>query len=193
MVTPQPQPTLTAVAALTPAQARAYQLVSAQPGLTIMEASKLLGCTHATATYHLNALLNRGLLECQRDGREVRHFTTAGERNGSQYLQALCRDPRRSALARHVAALAAPASVNEVARALDVTFGFAKRTLAQFETDGLVRIERRRIWYLVTPTPRLLASLGNLQKAPKVELVQARPAQQVGMLEAEAAPQAALP
>lgn len=185
-----PQTPQTALAALTPAQTRAYQLVSSQPGLTIMEAAKLLGCTHATATYHLNALLHRGLVECQRDGREVRHFTTAGGRNGGQYLQALCRDPRRDAVARHVAGLAVPASVNEVARALGVTFGFAKRTLAQFEADGLVRIERRRIWYLVSPTPRLMAALGRLAKPAKVDIVHpaATPA-----LEAEAAPPMVLP
>lgn len=177
---------------LTPAQARAYHLVCAHPGLTIMEASKLLGCTHATATYHLNMLLNRGFIQCQRDGRQVRHFTSSGERDGSQYLHALCRDPRRDALARHVAALTVPVSVNEVARALGVTFGFAKRTLAQFETDGLVQIERRRIWYLVSPTPRLLAALGMLARGPKVTLVQDRPAQPE-MVGAEAIPQVVLP
>jgi DNA-binding MarR family transcriptional regulator len=170
---------------LTPAQARTYGLVLAQPGLTIMEAAKLLGCTHATATYHLNLLLQRGFIACQRDGREVRHFTTAGDRNGSQYLQALCRDPRRDAVARHVAGLLAPASVNEVARALGITFGFAKRTLAQFEADGLVRIERRRIWYLVSPTPRLMSALGLLAKVQV-----SAPAGQAAL---EGVPQIALP
>lgn len=145
--------------ALTPAQSRVYNLVLGQPGLTIMQAARLLGCTHATATYHLNLLLQRGYIQCQRDGREVRHFTTQTQRDGSLYLQALCRDPRRSALAHHVAALAMPATVNEVARAVQVPFGLAKRTLAQLQAEDLVRIERRRIWYLVMPTPRLVAAL----------------------------------
>lgn len=167
---------------LTPVQARTYALVTSQPGLTIMEAARLLGCTHATATYHLNLLLQRGFIQCQRDGREVRHFTT-GDHTGSLYLQALCRDPRRGAVARHVAGLLAPASVNEVARALQVTFGFAKRTLAQFEADGLVHIERRRIWYLVSPTPKLRECLGVLAKVqtPQVAVAEAAPALQVAL------------
>jgi predicted transcriptional regulator len=163
--------------ALTPAQTRAYGLVEARPGLTIVEAAKLLGCTHATATYHLNALLQRGYINSQRDGRAVRHFTIGAQGATSRYLEALCRDPRRNAVAQQVARLLAPATVNEVARSLGMSFGFVKRTLSQLETDALVRIERRRIWYLVSPTQRLLASLrepaasGSSPQAEPVQLL----------------------
>lgn len=162
------------IRSLTPSQERVLQLVATHPGLTIMEASRLLGCTHATATYYLNLLLQRGHIECQRDGREVRHFTVGGEQDGSRYMQALCRDPRRNALIHHLAGLTTVATFNEVARALGVPFGFAKRTLEQLEGQGLAHVERRRIWHLVRPTPQLVAMVAAMQA--KAAAAEPRPA-----------------
>lgn len=168
------------VDALTPTQARVYRLLETRPGLTIIEAARLLGCTHATATYHLNLLLQRGLIECQRDGREMRHFMLGQTRQPDLYLQALCRDPRREAVVRFLASMTAPLTLNELAGRLGQPFGFVKRTLAQLQGEGLVRVERQRFRYVVQPgllpagLPTLAAAAA--ASAPQPALVPTVPA-----------------
>jgi len=137
-------------------QGRVMALVTEFPGITIRQLTLPLGASHATVTYHLAALVRKGLLVRQRDGREVRHYL-ASEGKPSQYLSALCRDPAKRAIVLFLASQDTNLSVNKMARQLGLPFGFLKRTLMGLDRAGLIRLEARNFRYFVVVLPPLRA------------------------------------
>lgn len=136
-----------------PTAARVLALITANPGATIRQVALALGFSHATCSYHLQALMRNGLASRVTDGREVRFFP-AGQYSVLSHLRVLVADPMKGAVARFVAEHrdALPSmTLNEVARRLGVRFGFLKRTMLQFERIGFVCIERRGAFYVVWP------------------------------------------
>jgi DNA-binding MarR family transcriptional regulator len=144
----------------TPSTAMRYlALVQDQPGITIRQAARRLGLSHATSTYHLGRLVLDGHLARVRDGREVRFFP-AGQHTPSTYLRALLADPRKRRIAELLREPGAQRlTLNEMARVLGIRFGYLKRTLQQLERSSLVRLDRHGSRYFVRPLDALLATL----------------------------------
>ncbi len=169
------------IEALTASQERALRIIEARPGITIVEAAKLLACSHATATYHLSLLVRRGYAASRRDGREVRHFVAGAAADPVSWLQVVCRDTRRLALVLLLAQPGMQMTMNDMSRRLNVPFGSLKRTLLQFQAQGLVTMERRGFRYVLRANPPLLAFAATVRPAPALEEV--LPAQPAGPAE----------
>lgn len=54
---------------LTPAAARAAQIVRRHPGISISDVGRALGCTHKTAGVHLDCARRMGLIEARGSGK----------------------------------------------------------------------------------------------------------------------------
>lgn len=147
-------------------QERVLRLVEAKPGLAIAEAARLLGCSHATANYHLGRLVERGNLKSIRDGRELLHFSVADAPNPVSWLEAACWDRRRFDFVLLLAAANPSATLSNMAHELGTTFGFLRRVLLEFEAQGLVKVERRSVRYVIEPQPTLLAYAALVRPVP---------------------------
>lgn len=169
---------------LTPGQERVLGVVDASPGITIVEAAKLLGCSHATATYHLNLLARRGLVSGRRDGREVRHFVAGLTSDPQSWLTAICRDARKQAVVLLLASPQMPMTLNDMARRLGLPFGSLKRTVLQFQAQSLADLERRGFRYVVRPKPALISFARMISREVPV-VVEERPAVDAPLREAE--------
>ncbi|HUR25981.1 MAG TPA: winged helix-turn-helix transcriptional regulator [Candidatus Thermoplasmatota archaeon] len=136
-----------------PTSARVLAQVTANPGITIRQVAVALGFSHATCSYHLQALVRNGLASRVSDGRDVRFFP-AGQYSVLSHLRVLVADPVKKTLARFVVEHREDLpgmTLNEVAGQVGVRFGFLKRTMLQFERIGFVYIGRRGSRYLVWP------------------------------------------
>lgn len=145
---PSTLPAFVDLPVLTNAQERILAYARASPGLTIRDMAKGLGVSHATMTHHLGLLVRKGMLARDRDGREVRHYPVGTERR-KLTIEALCRDPRKRLVYEFLAGAPDAMSINRMAQKLQMPFGYLKRTLEQFEKQGLVTLYRARFRYLV--------------------------------------------
>lgn len=136
--------------------------VSANPGCTIRMVAGHLRSSHSTATYHLLSLVRLGLVSQRRDGRELKHFHGATA-SPAEYLAALARDPAKAKLLDFLATHAIERmSINRIAEAAGVQFGFAKRTLQQLADTGLLIVERRNYRYTIRVGDEFRRSLPEL-------------------------------
>ena len=161
---------------LTPAQERIIAVARDAPGLTIREMALRVGVSHATMTYHLGLLSRKGLLSRERDGREVRHYPMGLERR-KLAIEALCRDPRKRQVFDFLASQPIAMSIHRMAVSLGLPFGYLKRTLVQFEKQGLVQLHRARFRYIVHTAPGLhrvsmQAVDQDLRRSPPILLVE---------------------
>ena len=146
----KPPQILRAEDSLSAPQVRVLKSVRGRPGATILDVSLAIGCSHATATYHLSNLCKLRLLHQVRDGREVRHFDGPQRPDPRTYLEALARDPRKTRVIAEVACRGpAFTTLNGLAKKLDLPYGFVKRTLLQLHWLGLIELERRYYRYSV--------------------------------------------
>lgn len=132
-------------------QQKAYGVVAESPGLTITGLAKHLGCSHSTATHHLNTLASLRIVVRERDGRTVRHYVPHHSRDTTVRLQALVNQDRYADLIRllashqHTEAL----SINKLAKQLGVPFNSLKVILCNLEAEGLIEMERRKGRYRI--------------------------------------------
>lgn len=168
MPAPRPLPAFVDLPVLTGAQERILAYTRASPGLTIRDMAKAIGVSHATMTHHLGLLVRKGMLARDRDGREVRHYPVGTERR-KLTIEALCRDPRKRMVYEFLASEPDAMSINRMAQKLQLPFGYLKRTLEQFEKQGLVTLHRARFRYMVAAGVPL-STMASVQEATKPAL-----------------------
>ncbi len=154
----------TTAVVLTPSQERALTAILAAPGCRIRDLAVATGVAHATATFQVQSLGRLGLLSEIRDGRDRRLFPAATD-NAETYVQALLRDPKKRLVIEYIAT--APArfmTLNQMARAIHVNFGFLKRTVEQLEATGFAHLTRRRHRYHVKVGEHLAEVLLRIQR-----------------------------
>ncbi|MHB1262561.1 MAG: winged helix-turn-helix transcriptional regulator [Thermoplasmatota archaeon] len=137
---------------------RVLAQVRSNPGITIRKVALALGFSHATCSYHLQSLVRNGVASRINDGRDVRFFP-AGQYSVANHLRVIVADFSKLAVARFIVRSAEELpglTINEVAKRLQLPFGFVKRTLLQFERVGFVYMSRRGARYAVCPVPHAM-------------------------------------
>lgn len=146
---------------LSDAQRPVHDVVERLPGATIQDVARDLSLGHTTATYHLTCLTERGFVRQERDGRALRHFLVGHQNSTHAYVDALLRDERKRSILTFLASGDADGhTVNRIAKALRLPYGFVRRTLDQLKDRDYVDIVRHRGWHQVRTRRPLYEAMG---------------------------------
>lgn len=139
---------------LSDVQKDAYLIVVANPGITITGLAGHLNCSHSTATHHLNTLAYLRLVTREREGRTVHHYAAHHSRDNTVRFRALLAQGRNLEVLRAVQEHNKDApSINKLATHLEMPFNSLKVILNNMETEGLIKVERKRGRYRIQLQP----------------------------------------
>lgn len=142
------------LAGLSKIQKEAYEVLTKHPGIMIKTLSEALGCTHSTATHHLNALVKNRLVVREREGRMVRHYLTHQVSDQSVRLETLLSTARTKRVFEYLVDNDPRGmSINQLACHLQIPFNSLKVILARMEDEKLLELERHRGRYRISPLP----------------------------------------
>lgn len=127
--------------------------IRANPGVTIREVAAHLGWSHSSTTNRLNKLARHGMILQVHVGRKRRHYVPEGNPTEIQ-LRGFLRDKRQARLHAYLRQNTLEGkSMNSIAKALGLPFGFVKRALEELSRIGVIHLERRGHRFVVEMRP----------------------------------------
>lgn len=135
-----------------------FQLVRAQPGISLTDVASRTGLGWGTTVYHLDRLERAGFVTSERDGGRRRYFPVGTvPKEARPSLGALQQETTRSVASFVVERPGA--TQTELAEALGLTASAASKQVSKLESVGLVRREREWKTVRLHPEPKLAEML----------------------------------